>query len=1157
MRSWYRVLTVALGLGAIGSPWSAWGQEEGEGASRTRVMPAEMELEESKRTAEADRKRDESIENLKRIIARLDAGPQKSELLFQLAEIWIEKAKYVYFQEWADYDARINQYFECVDAQGEEACGERPEPEHRQSTVYTDEALRLYEQILKDSPNYPRKDEVLFSLATNLYNKGEAFRSAAIERYRDLVTQYPNSRFVGDAYVAMGNHFFDSNDLARATAAFTRAIETSADDPRVYNYALYKLAWCEYNGGDYEGSLQKFQEVVERAELARRKNEVALRGEALRDMVLVWQKLEMVEEAHEYYQRKVNRAEARRWFARLADKYFADGDHALAIRSYRLLIDGDINDPKNPEFQKNIVQSYEGLRQRDKVLEEMRVLVDNYKPGSAWAVANKDNESALRNAYDITEEAMRTLVTDYHREAQRTKEVKTYRLAAQIYKDYLDSFSDSDHAYNLRFYYAEILWTLEEWEGAAEQYELVYERDPEGSYSTTAAYNALLAYEKLIAIDKGELQRSNLRDDQKVDEDKDKGRARQTKRVTDTRISRDVQAEEIPHWEQKMIAACDRYAEIAAKDQRLASEEILVRYKAAFIYYDRKHFTEAAVRFGDIILKWPEDAQAKKAADLSLNILEMKEEWYELARLSRAFYENKKLAKPGDKWTSDLERIMQGAQYKYIDLVVLQKENRKEEAAQMFRDFVKEFPKSEFADRALLYSIRIYDEFKRLDEVIALGEQIMAEYPKTEFRPEVLTRLASSYQDTAQFEKAIAYYKQFALEWEVKAGIRLAPDAPPPARGRQPNLKSPADAVRADPSGALEASNALYNAALWTEGLGHYDEAVALYREYIEKYSTVQDAVPSATLALNIALIYEKAKDWDKAEKAFEDFVRTYANRATQGEIFFAHYSRAKALLEMGRNADAQREFKTVTELFPNLPEPAQKRIDYIDAYAHAHFMLLEDDWRKYVNIRFDNVRTLTRSLKAKLEATPKIEAAYTKVLEIGSGDWGIAALTRIGQMYQDFARNLVESPDPPGLDEDQLMMYRIELEDRAFPLEEKAVEAYELALQKSYELGVYNEYTLLAQDQVNRFMPGEYGEIRKVDFTGSEFFAQAPVAESLATRFDTRTAAAEVGEAAPAEDGSEAAPEEGSEEAASGAEAEEEPTPRKGVLILDKAAAK
>src|SRR5690606_34690383 len=441
MRSWFRWLTVAAGLGAVGAAPAAWAQEEGEASDRApRVMPAEMQLEESERTAEADRKRDEQIESLKRIINRLDAGPQKSELLFQLAEIWIKKAKYVYFQEWADYDARLNKYYECVDAQGEENCGARPEPVHRQSTVYTDEALRLYEQILKDSPNYPRKDEVLFALALNLYNKGEEYRKLAIQRYRDLVTQYPNSPLVGDAYVAMGNHFFESNDLARATDSFQRALAASANDPKVYNYALYKLAWCEYNAGEYEPALLKFQEVVDRAEAARGR-ERSLRDEALNDMALVWQKLELVEEAHDYYHRKVGRVEARNYFAKLANRYFQDGDHQFAIRSYRLLIDGDPNDPKNPGFQKNIVESYEGLRQRDKVLEEMRVLVDNYKPGSAWAIANKDNESALRSAYEITEDAMRTLVTDYHREAQRTKEVKTYRLAAQIYKDYLDSFS--------------------------------------------------------------------------------------------------------------------------------------------------------------------------------------------------------------------------------------------------------------------------------------------------------------------------------------------------------------------------------------------------------------------------------------------------------------------------------------------------------------------------------------------------------------------------------------------------------------------------------------------------------------------------------------------------------------------------------------------
>lgn len=1154
MRSWFRLMTVAAGLASFGAPSLSLAQGA-EGADRRggrAVIPAEMELDESKRTEAADRKRDEAIEGLKRIIAPMPAGPQKSELLFQLAEIWIEKSKFVYFQEFAEYDRHMSGYFECVDSQGEDACGTRPELDNRQSTVYTDEALRLYEQILKDSPNYPRKDEVLFSLATNLYNKGAAFRNNAIDRYRDLVTQYPNSRFVGDAYVAMGNHYFDANDLSKATAAFSKALETSQDEPRVYNYALYKLAWCEYNGGEYEGSLQKFQQVVERAELARSRNEVALRDEALRDMVLSWQKLEMVEEAHEYYQRKVNRTDARRWFGRLADKYFADGDHLLAIRSFRLLIDGESNDPKNPEFQKNIVQSYEGLRQRDKVLDEMRVLVDNYKPGSAWAVANKDNRNALAGAYEITEEAMRSLVTDYHQEAQRTKEVKTYRLAAQIYKDYLDSFSDSDHAYNLRFYYAEILWTLEDWELAADQYEQVYALDEAGSYATTSAYNTLLAYEKLIAIEKGELARSNLRDDQKVDEDKDKGRATRSKRVTETRITKETQPEEIPQWEAKMIAACDRYAVIAANDPRLSKgdDEIQVRYKAAFIYYDRKHFTEAAVRFGDIILKWPEDAQAKRAADLSLNILEIKEEWYELARLSRAFHENQKLAKPGDKWTQDLARIMEGAQYKYIDLVVLQEEKRELDAAGMFRAFVKEFPKSEFSDRALVYAMRIYTDAKRLDEATVVGEQALAEYPKSEFRSEIVLRLATGYQDLAAFQKAIAYFLQYAQEWEVQAGIRLDPNAPP-ARGRPVALKRPADAVRADMAGALKASDALYNAALWTEGLGDFDGAVALYREYIEKYSTVEDAVPSGTLALNIALIYEKGKDWAQAEKAFDEFVTNHP-RASAGERFFAHYRRARALSELGRRADALKEFEVVSKEFEKLAETDRKRIDYIDAYAHAHFQLMESNWQRYVAVKFDNVRQLRRALDAKLKMTPTLEQDYIRILEIGSGDWGIAALTRIGMMYQDFARNLVESPDPPGLDEDQLMMYRSELEDRAFPLEEKAVEAYELALQKSYELGVYNEYTLLAQDRINRFQPGEYGEIREVAFTGSEFFAQAPIAQALDTTFDTRVA----------EDDAQADPKqaqvgEDGEEPLHDEQIEETPAPKKGVLIMDKAAAK
>ncbi len=115
-------------------------------------------------------------------------------------------------------------------------------------------------------------------------------------------------------------------------------------------------------------------------------------------------------------------------------------------------------------------------------------------------------------------------------------------------------------------------------------------------------------------------------------------------------------------------------------------------------------------------------------------------------------------------------------------------------------------------------------------------------------------------------------------------------------------------------------------------------------------------------------------------------------------------------------------------------------------------------------------------------------------MLAIGNGEYGIAALTRIGMMYADFAQNFLDSPDPKGLDEDQLSMYRGELENRAFPLEEKAIEALEKALAKSYELSVYNEWTIMAQDRLNKYRPGAYAKVRDVPYRGSEFFIGGPL---------------------------------------------------------------
>ena len=66
--------------------------------------------------------------------------------------------------------------------------------------------------------------------------------------------------------------------------------------------------------------------------------------------------------------------------------------------------------------------------------------------------------------------------------------------------------------------------------------------------------------------------------------------------------------------------------------------------------------------------------------------------------------------------------------------------------------------------------------------------------------------------------------------------------------------------------------------------------------------------------------------------------------------------------------------------------------------------------------------------------------------------------------------------------------------------LEDKANEALEKALGKAYELSLYNEWTLAAQEQVNRFHPGAYAQVRQLPLRGSETFATADVAKEPIT---------------------------------------------------------
>ncbi|MFY0575846.1 hypothetical protein ACN28S_17110 [Cystobacter fuscus] len=146
-----------------------------------------------------------------------------------------------------------------------------------------------------------------------------------------------------------------------------------------------------------------------------------LRTEALNDLIVFYVKLDKAKEGIAFFKQKAPQKRQERLISKMAAQLMDVGLYDSAIETYRVLIQDQPMGAGAPEYQQSIVRAYEGLRQRDKVRAEMKHMVASYRPGGDWWKANEGNTPVLRNAFSVTEEAMRVMVTDYHQEAQKTR----------------------------------------------------------------------------------------------------------------------------------------------------------------------------------------------------------------------------------------------------------------------------------------------------------------------------------------------------------------------------------------------------------------------------------------------------------------------------------------------------------------------------------------------------------------------------------------------------------------------------------------------------------------------------------------------------------------------------------------------------------------
>lgn len=317
----------------------------------------------------------DQIELTKQLIAAHNPqGAQRAEALERLAELYAEEAREIYQRE--------------------------PDGDHTESARWFDKAIGLYQEVLQlaaTDPTVAQVDRVSYALGATLRDAGRP--TEALELFLGLVRTWPESRLIPDAYVQIGEYYYDTNCAYKAYTALLKA--TKYVDAAVYPYAMYMLAWCQYNVGEYVKAIETMRVVVSlhdaRGALYDATGE-ALGDAPVADLVAFLDADDRLDEAWHLLAARGDETLRDRTMARAAEGRFERGAFDSGIGIYRHLIALDPRSPDAVDWQVRIVAARERIGRLSDTAPEVQTLVRDFGPGSVWAAVNVAHPEVIAGA---------------------------------------------------------------------------------------------------------------------------------------------------------------------------------------------------------------------------------------------------------------------------------------------------------------------------------------------------------------------------------------------------------------------------------------------------------------------------------------------------------------------------------------------------------------------------------------------------------------------------------------------------------------------------------------------------------------------------------------------------------------------------------------
>ena len=372
-----------------------------------------------------------------------------------------------------------------------------------------DNAIEAYESLLRDYPDNPMNDQLIYQLSKAYELSGNNEKS--IELLEQLSSAYPESGHLLEAEFRKAESYFIAADYVSAERSYSRVI-SFGEESQYYIKAQYMRGWSRFKLNQYRQSIGSFTATLDglvpkdsRIEnLARGERELA--EDCLRVLAVVFSYLEGADSIAAAYEAIGVRPYQHLFYEALGEHYLGQERYRDSAETYRAYTSLYPDSKFAHLLQLRVVESYEAGGFPDLIVQEKQYYVELFGvTGSYWKYSNPIARDAILPKLKLF---ISELAGYYHALAQDISKAgkkpalaaEHYRTAGDYYELFVDSFPREPEVPGMGFLLAESRFEAGEYRDAIEAYQWVayqfmtYERAADAGYSAILAQGRLLEH---------------------------------------------------------------------------------------------------------------------------------------------------------------------------------------------------------------------------------------------------------------------------------------------------------------------------------------------------------------------------------------------------------------------------------------------------------------------------------------------------------------------------------------------------------------------------------------------------------------------------------------------------------------------------------------